>query len=53
MGRAWLRHNVEEVGHFERFLPALYGRMLAGHADMPHTTSSTWTTETAAPGGTL
>jgi hypothetical protein len=53
MGRAWLRHNVEEVGHFERFLPALYGRMLAGHADMPHTTGSTWTTETAAPGGTL
>lgn len=24
MGRAWLRHNVEEVGNFERFLPALY-----------------------------
>jgi hypothetical protein len=26
MGRAWLRHNVEEVGNFERFLPALYER---------------------------
>ena len=23
-GRAWLRHNVEEVGNFEFFLPALY-----------------------------
>lgn len=23
-GRAWLLHNVEEVGNFERFLPALY-----------------------------
>ena len=25
MGRAWLKHNVEEVGNFEFFLPALYG----------------------------
>lgn len=24
MGRAWLRHNVEEVGNFENFLPQLY-----------------------------
>ena len=24
MGTAWLRHNVEEVGNFEHFLPALY-----------------------------
>jgi hypothetical protein len=24
MGWAWLRHNVEEVGNFENFLPALY-----------------------------
>ena len=23
-GRAWLKHNVEEVGSFEHFLPALY-----------------------------
>lgn len=23
-GRAWLRHNVEEVGNFEHFLPALH-----------------------------
>ncbi len=23
MGQAWLRHNVEEVGNFEHFLPAL------------------------------
>lgn len=26
MGRAWLRHNVEEVGTFEQFLPDLYAR---------------------------
>lgn len=25
-GRAWLRHNIEEVGLFECFLPALYAR---------------------------
>lgn len=25
-GRAWLRHNVEEVGNFENFLPALFAR---------------------------
>ncbi len=24
MGRAWLRHNVEEVGYLEQFLPDLY-----------------------------
>ena len=24
MGRAWLTHNVEEVGNFQFFLPALY-----------------------------
>jgi hypothetical protein len=24
MGQAWLKHNVEEVGNFERFLPALH-----------------------------
>jgi DAPG hydrolase PhiG domain len=24
MGRAWLRHNIEEVGNFEFFLPVLY-----------------------------
>lgn len=26
MGRAWLRHNVEEVGNFEFFLPELWAR---------------------------
>jgi hypothetical protein len=31
MGRAWLKHNVEEVGNFEFFLPALYG----AHAGRP------------------
>lgn len=25
-GYAWLRHNIEEVGMFEHFLPQLYGR---------------------------
>jgi len=25
-GRAWLLHNIEEVGNFEHFLPALYER---------------------------
>lgn len=25
-GTAWLRHNIEEVGMFERFLPALYAQ---------------------------
>ena len=25
-GIAWVRHNIEEVGQFERFLPALYRR---------------------------
>ena len=33
--RAWLRHNVEEVGNFEHFLPDLYareaGRNPSGH----------------------
>lgn len=23
-GKAWIRHNIEEVGQFERFLPALF-----------------------------
>jgi hypothetical protein len=31
MGRAWLKHNVEEVGNLEFFLPALY----AAHAGLP------------------
>ena len=26
MARAWLKHNVEEVGNFEFFLPALYAK---------------------------
>lgn len=26
MGPAWLKHNVEEVGNFERFLPELHAR---------------------------
>lgn len=30
MGYGWLRHNVEEVGHFEQFLPALYAAEHAG-----------------------
>jgi hypothetical protein len=31
MGQAWLRHNVEEVGNLERFLPQLYERWLTGN----------------------
>lgn len=27
MARAWLKHNVEEVGNFEFFLPALYEKV--------------------------
>jgi hypothetical protein len=23
-GRAWIKHNIEEVGNFESFLPRLY-----------------------------
>lgn len=30
--RAWLRHNVEEVGNFEFFLPELYARCTRGEA---------------------
>ena len=30
MGRAWLRHNVEEVGNLEQFLPALYEQCMRG-----------------------
>lgn len=30
MGRAWLRHNVEEVGNFEFFLPELYTSQTRG-----------------------
>lgn len=30
--RAWLKHNVEEVGNFEFFLPDLYARQAAGRA---------------------
>lgn len=32
MGRAWLEHNIEEVGRFEGFLPALYNDWL-DHGD--------------------
>ncbi len=53
MGRAWLRHNVEEVGNFEGFLPALYDRWLAGHADVPQTKNSNQTTRSATTGGHL
>jgi hypothetical protein len=28
MGRAWLKHNVEEVGNLEFFLPALYEQVM-------------------------
>lgn len=31
-GKFWLRHNVEEVGAFEHFLPELYRRETARHS---------------------
>ena len=38
MARAWLIHNVEEVGHFEQFLPQLYGRwQQSGDSQVGHT----------------
>ena len=30
--QAWLRHNVEEVGNFEHFLPELYALSMSGRA---------------------
>lgn len=30
--RAWLRHNVEEVGNFEFFLPELYASQATARA---------------------
>jgi len=35
-GRAWTKHNIEEVGNFESFLPALY----AAECDDANTTST-------------
>lgn len=32
MGRAWLQHNVEEVGNFEFFLPSLYAEYVEAEA---------------------
>lgn len=29
-GRAWIKHNIEEVGNFEAFLPALYAAEKGG-----------------------
>lgn len=34
-GRAWLKHNVEEVGNFEHFLPALYAREALKRGPVP------------------
>ncbi len=51
MARAWLRHNVEEVGNFERFLPALYDRWLAGQAPTLQPTGSDPSTGTNVTGG--
>lgn len=33
MERAWLRHNIEEVGYFEHFLPELYRENVSARAD--------------------
>jgi hypothetical protein len=32
-GRAWVKHNVEEVGQFEEFLPELYAAETCGNAN--------------------
>jgi hypothetical protein len=34
MGRAWLQHNVEEVGNFEHFLPRLYAEHVERGANL-------------------
>ena len=51
MGRAWLRHNVEEVGHLESFLPLLYSRWLVGHVAVPQTNDLDWIFRTPITGG--
>ena len=53
MGRAWLRHNVEEVGNLEHFLPTLYNRWLAGQVTAPHVPGGDWIKGTLAIGGRL
>ena len=53
MGRAWLRHNVEEVGHLENFLPILYGRWLAGHAAVPQMDDLDWIFRSTMTGGNV
>lgn len=35
MGPAWLKHNIEEVGNFEHFLPALYAEQIARAGGAP------------------
>lgn len=35
-GRAWIRHNIEEVGNLESFLPALYARETGTAPTVPH-----------------
>ncbi len=40
-GVAWLKHNIEEVGLLERFLPGLYRRETGRQASAPATTRNT------------
>jgi hypothetical protein len=35
MGRAWIKHNIEEVGNLEFFLPALYAKHAGGSSGVP------------------
>lgn len=30
-GHAWIKHNIEEVGNFESFLPELYATQFANY----------------------
>jgi hypothetical protein len=38
--QAWLRHNVEEVGNFARFLPELSAMNMSGQAEPEDQTAS-------------
>jgi hypothetical protein len=51
--RAWFKHNVEEVGNFEFFLPELYEKEegLTGRSTAPPSGSGSSGSATAAPSG--
>ena len=43
-GRAWIKHNVEEVGNFESFLPSLYAA-----ENRAETSTALWSNELLQP----